>query len=203
MGLIGKYFGIVGIVVVVLIVAIVKGLSGDKMKQVFAALRTSGVDAARAEVDKMFTPTRNPPLAARFAALALIGDRSTLAREVGAASGKLRNIAYQKAWGLLGLVLLDDPSARAALAEHVALCDRELPMMMGKIKQAIRGIGTIGAGDVDAIAKLTPGLFPFHTEWTRALTWECVARAFDRGGKPELAKNARQRLAELERAKAA
>src|SRR5882724_8203842 len=191
MGIVGKYFGIIGILVVAVIIALVKVMGQDKaggaMKRIFGALRGGGVDAARAEIDKLFAPGRSPPLAAWFAALALIGDRAMPAREVAAADGKLRNIAYQKAYGLLGLVLAGDPSASQQLADHAALCDRELSRVMGKIKDAIRDLAVIGAalagGTSDPMRKVRAGLLPFHTEWTRGLVWECVARAFERDGK--------------------
>ena len=213
MGLVGKYFGIIGIILVAIILAIVKVLGEDKaggaMKRILAARRASGVEAARAEIDKAWKPAVRPdrPFGARLCALALAGDRETLAREVGFIDGKLRVVCYPKTWGLLGLVLAGDPSAPQQLADHVARCQRELPGVMKKIKEAIRDIGVIGAALAGASSEpmrnIRAGLFPFHNEWTRALVWECCARAFERDGKLEEAKNVRGRNAVFERAKAA
>jgi hypothetical protein len=213
MGLIGKYFGIIGIVVAAIIIAVVKVLGQDKatgaMKRILTAARTGGPGAARAEIDKIWKPAVRPdrPYAPRLCALALAGDRERLEREVSFIDGKLRVVCYPKTWGLLGLVLAGDPTAPQKLAEHVAQCERELPGVMKKIKEAIRDIGVIGAalagGSSEPMRKVRAGLFPFHSEWSRALVWECVARAFERDGKLEEAKNTRERNGVFERAKAA
>ena len=203
----GALFGLVGAVIFGIIKAITAEGAIGQMNRVFKALRTGGLEAARSEVDKTFKPQSRPDrvFAPRYAALSLIGDRVTLEREVGAINGPIKNICLGKSYGLLGLVLVGDPTAPGKLAEHAATCERELPRMMAKIKEAVRGIATIGAGVVsgstDSISKLRPGLFIFGTPWTKALLWDAVVRSFERDGKTEFAANARGNLAHLDRAR--
>ena len=189
------------IAVVFAIAFAVRGASWQKLaERMFAARRTGGIPAARAELDKTWKPpTRGDRVfSLRLCAMTLIGDRDGLAREVAMIDGPPRVICYHKTFGLLGLVLLGDPSAPARLAEHAEKMERELPRIMGKIKAAIREVSAIGAavtaGPTDAIAKMRPDLYPFVTQWHKFVIWSAVVRAFERDGKTEWANNARTRL---------
>jgi hypothetical protein len=204
----GSLFG-AGLALALLIARVIVSEGGiSQMNKVFRALREGGVDAARSQLDGYFKPTaRVGARAPRFAALALIGDGATLAREVAAVTEPVKASCLAKAYGLLGLIVLGDPSASAQLAAHAAECERDLPRTFGKIRQAVRGIAAIGAavpaGSTDPLTELRPGLFVFGTPWTKALLWDACARAFERDGQPQRAANTRAINAHLERARAA
>jgi len=181
-----------------------------QMKRIFGALHAAGIAAARFQIDSTATlrpGQRTAALASRFAALALVGDREALTREVDAITDPVTVSCLTKAYGLVGLVLVGDERAAARLAEHAATCERELPKIQRAIRAAVRDIAAIGAGVVagptDAIAKLRPGLIIAATPWTKALLQEACARAFERDGKRDWATNARGHNAHLERARQA
>lgn len=203
---------IVGVVAMV-VASIARAASNEgavkQMTRVFAAHRAGGVDAARAEVDKTFPPTQWPKLASRYAALALIGDRATLEREVDAIDGPLKRISYYKSVGLLACASVGDGPARAnQLAEHVAICERDLPRVMSQLKKWLHGIAqvgsTLGGASSDALKGVRPGMIvPANMPWVQVLLWDAVVRSFERDGKTQEATNARANLAHLERAKQA
>jgi hypothetical protein len=201
---------IVGLVVLGGIVRFAVAEGGiSQMQRIFGAKRAGGLEAARAALDRMWKPATRPDRAfsPRLAALALLGDREQLAREVAAIQGSARMVGYQKAYGLLGLVLVGDADAPAQLAAHAAAFERDAPALMSKVKQAVRGIAEIGAalsggpGSIEPIQRLRPDLFAFAVPWTKALVWECCARAYERAGQADKAANCRVANGHFERAR--
>ena len=96
----------------------------EQMNRAFAALRSGGADAARAVVEqaqpKMF--------AERMAALALIGDRAALERDLAALDPSPKT-GYARIAALLGLMLFSDDPDAGALTAHAAAFDRDGPRM--------------------------------------------------------------------------
>ena len=174
----------------------------SQMNRAFAALRAGGIDAARAVIDK----AQPKPYPERMAALALIGDRATLERDLAALDPSPKT-GYTRAAALLGLMLFSDAPDAGALVAHAAAFDRDAPRMWGRIKTNVNGIAAIGAAlasrDTTALRKLSPGQLALNQPWLTALLWEASVRAFERAGQADLAANARQHLAHLDRARRA
>jgi hypothetical protein len=192
--------GVAGIGFVISVVTSERGIG--QMKRAFDAKRAGGIEAARAVIDKALTPKR--PFPERFAALALIGDRDGLVRELAALPESPRT-GYARAAGLFGLALLGDAQAPEQLANHAAAFERDAPRIFGRIKDNVKGIAAIGAtlggASSETLLKLRPGLYTMNQPWSTAMLWEACVRAFERDGKTQEASNARGHLAHLDRAR--
>jgi hypothetical protein len=195
-------FVFVGLVVLggIIRFAISEGGIGQ-MKRAFEAKRAGGAPAARAVIDKAL----KRPYPVRFAALALLGDREALERELPSLDPVKQG--YARAAALLGLAMLGDTARFAELTAHAEAFARDAPKMWSRIKDNVKGIARIGGylagGSTDGLEKERPGMYAMNQPWLAALLWEASVRAFERDGKSALAANARQHLAHLDRARQA
>ena len=201
----------VGLVVAFLgfVIAMVNMFASDKVvkksEPIFAALHMQGPQAARALVDRLYPASANVTLVTyhRMAALGLLGEAEAIERELPAHTGKPQFVAMANAIGLLGIVLHSKTETAAARLEDVAESfAKDAPRLMSIAVANLRAVAGVGGavvrGDLSRLDRPQLLKVVIGQPLTKMLVWEAMAKAFERAGELDKAKNTREEVKRFE-----